>query len=289
MKKILALMLVGTMMISSAISVFATDGAGSGSSGVPETPSAEASYWRSAAEENMKKAEEAKKEAEEAKKAAEEAASTASSLANDLKDAKKTIEDVNKTNKEMQKQINNYAKLASQQSSEIGNLRKTANDYSDKLNAVNKDLKNAAGRGGSSSNDVRNQMLIRNNAVSYGGNIVAQGGHVEINGGKSNVTFIVGVPDGGTMTSAASLAANLKGSLVNCVTVTSTVAFKNARVNFYVSGVTAGDNIAVYQVQNGKWVQLPTAEIRQDHVVVNMTRYGTIAFIRVPVLASITN
>ncbi|WP_029233662.1 hypothetical protein [Butyrivibrio sp. VCB2006] len=270
MKKILALMLAGTMLVFSAVCAYAADG-----SSIPGTPSAEASYWRSVAEQ------------------AQKAADTANSLASETKDAldkaNKTIEETKNTNKEMQKQLNNYAKLAQQQSSQISKLNKQAGDYENKLKAVNNDLKNAsAGRGGSSGNDVRNQMLIRNNAVSYGGNIVGQGGHVEINGGKSNVTFIVGVPDGGTMTSATALAASLKGSLVNCVTVTSTVAFKSAKVNFYVTGVTAGDNIAVYQAQNGKWVQLPTAEIRQDHVVVNMTRYGTIAFIRVPVLASVT-
>jgi hypothetical protein len=270
MKKILALMLAGTMLVFSTVCAFASDG-----SSIPGTPSAEASYWRSVAEQYEKAAEEARKAASDTQEA--------------LDKAEKVIEDANNTNREMQKQINNYAKLASDQSAQISKLSKEASETSKKLEMVANDRKNAAGRGGSSGNDVRNQALIRNNAVSYGGNIVGQGGHVEINGGKSNVTFIVGVPDGGTMTSATSLAANLKGSLLNCVTVTSTVAFKNAKVNFYVTGVTAGDNIAVYQVQNGKWVQLPTAEIRQDHVVVNMTRYGTLAFIRVPVLASVTN
>ena len=141
----------------------------------------------------------------------------------------------------------------------------------------------------SGTSDVRTQSLIRNNAVSYGSNVVAQGGHVEINGGKSNVTFLVGVPDNATMNSAASLATNLGGSLINCITVSSQVAFRNAKVNFYITGVNIGDNIAVYQVQNGQWVQLQTAEIRKDHVVVNMSNTGTIAFMRVPVLASATH
>lgn len=278
MKKILALLLAGTMLVFSTVCAFANDG-----SNVPGTPSAEASYWKSVADQY--------------EKAMADASNQAASNKEALEKANKAIEEANNTNKEMQRQLNNYAKLASQQSAQINQLAKTAsdnaklaNENAKKLQMEVNDRKNAAsaGRGGSSSNDVRNQALIRNNAVAYGGNIVGQGGHVEINGGKSNVTFIVGVPDGGTMTSAANLASSLKGSLVNCVTVTSTVAFKTAKVNFYVTGVTIGDNIAVYQVQNGQWVQLPTAEIRQDHVVVNMTKYGTIAFIRVPVLASVS-
>ena len=139
------------------------------------------------------------------------------------------------------------------------------------------------------SPDGRSQALIRNNAVSYGGNVVAQGGHVEINGGRSNVTFLVGAPDGGTLNSANSLAANVGGSLINCVVVSSQVAFRTAKVNFYISGVNVGDNIAVYQIQGGKWVQLQTAEIRKDHVVVNMSQTGIVAFVRVPVLAVATH
>ncbi|MCR5555968.1 MAG: hypothetical protein K6F75_00195 [Butyrivibrio sp.] len=142
---------------------------------------------------------------------------------------------------------------------------------------------------GPSSTDTRTQALIRNNAVSYGGNIVAQGGHVEINGGRSNATFLVGAPDGGTMNSAYSLAASVQGSLINCVIVSSAVAFRTAKVNFYITGVNIGDNIAVYQIQGGKWVQLQTAEIRKDHVVVNMSQTGVVAFVRVPVLATATH
>ncbi|MBP3196194.1 MAG: hypothetical protein J6N21_04225 [Butyrivibrio sp.] len=142
---------------------------------------------------------------------------------------------------------------------------------------------------GSAATDVRTIMLAKNNAVSYGSNIVSQGGHVEINGGKSNVTFMVSVPDSGTVSSAASLATSVGGSLINCVAVSSTVAFKTAKVNFYVTGVNVGDNVAVYQAQGGKWVQLQTPEIRKDHVIVNMSQTGTVAFIRVPVLAATTN
>lgn len=133
-------------------------------------------------------------------------------------------------------------------------------------------------------------VYAKNNAVNYGGTVIAQGGHVEINGGRSNVTFKIAGANGSQLSQANSLAASLGGSLLTCITTSSPGAsFNNAKVNFYVGGVQVGDNIAVYQIQGKNWVQLPTAEIRKDHVVVNMTRHGTLAFIRVPVLAAVTN
>ena len=146
-----------------------------------------------------------------------------------------------------------------------------------------------SGGGGGSAPSAYDAALYRSNAVSYGSNTISQGGHVEINGGKSNITFLIAVPDAGTTSSAISLANNLGGSLLNVVTVGSPVAFRSAKVNFYITGVNIGDNIAVYQVQGGKWVQLQTAEIRKDHVVVNMSQVGAVAFIRVPVLAVAVN
>ncbi len=148
--------------------------------------------------------------------------------------------------------------------------------------------------GSSSSNSTSSystaEAYKRSNAVGYGSNTVAQGGHVEINGGKSNVTFQLTPATDGQLASANTLAASVGGTLLNCVTTSSPGAsFKSAKVNFYVSGVVNGDNIAVYQLQNNKWVQVSTAEIRTDHVVVNLTKHGTIAFVRVPVLASATN
>lgn len=127
------------------------------------------------------------------------------------------------------------------------------------------------------------------NYVNFGGTVTYQGGKIEINGGRSNVTFTITAPSSSVISSANTLAGKVGGSLVSCITTSSPgVGFKTAKVNFYVGGVQTGDNIAVYQNQGGTWVQLPVVEIRQNHVVVNMTRHGEIAFIRVPVLASIT-
>ncbi len=230
MKKILALVVAGVLMLSTTVSVYAEDTSGSTS---PTT------------KELMEQIE-ALTEAMEASNAANQA----------------TINSLTKQVAELTKAV--------------------------------KASKSSGGGGSSSSSSSQSDSAAaaykRNNAVGYGSNTVAQGGHVEINGGKSNVTFVLTPATSGQLSSATSLAASVSGSLLNVVTTSSPGAsFQSAKVNFYVSGVVAGDNIAVYQIQNNKWVQVPTAEIRKDHVVVNLTRHGTIAFVRVPVLASATN
>ena len=142
----------------------------------------------------------------------------------------------------------------------------------------------SSGGGGSSSTPASSG----GNYVNFGGTMTYQGGKIEINGGKSNATFTIKAPSSSVVSSASSLANKVGGSLVSCVNTSSPgVAFSTAKVNFFVGGVQAGDNIAAYQNQGGSWVQLPVVEIRKDHVVVNMTRHGDIAFVRVPVLASI--
>ena len=167
-------------------------------------------------------------------------------------------------------------------------LRKSISDLTRAVQARNKGgggSSNSGGGSGSSSTTPSGGS----NYVNFGGNITYQGGKIEINGGRSNVTFTIKAPASGTVSSAASLAGKVGGSLVSCIETSSPgVAFSTAKVNFYVGGVQAGENIAVYQNQNGTWVQLPVVEIRKDHVVVNMSRHGSLAFVRVPVMATIT-
>ena len=171
---------------------------------------------------------------------------------------------------------------------DLDQLTKDNKSLQNKIDALTKavNAKNSGGGGGSKSSSVPTSSS--DNYVNFGGNITYQGGKIEINGGRSNVTFTIKAPAGGTVTSAASLAGKVGGSLVSCIETSSPgVAFSTAKVNFFISGVQAGENIAVYQNQNGTWVQLPVVEIRKDHVVVNMSRHGALAFVRVPVMASI--
>ncbi|MCR5403287.1 MAG: hypothetical protein K6E91_05620 [Butyrivibrio sp.] len=140
---------------------------------------------------------------------------------------------------------------------------------------------NGGGGGGSSSGSSAN-------CVVYNGCCVYACKKIVINGCKSNATFMVNGVSGGTASSASDLAKKVGGSLVCCCETSAPgVVFSTAKVNFFVNGVLDGDNVAVYQLQNGKWVQLSVSEIRKDHVVVNMSKHGPLAFIRVPALATI--
>ena len=252
MKKILALMIAGVMFVASPVSVLATDTQTTDDTSESTTLTGSASI-----------------EAEVLRKQVEE--------------LKNQIESQSQQIKTQSDQIKTQS---AQISALISAVQATAKSSG---NSGGGSRSSGRSSSGSSSNDTRTQALIRNNAVSYGGNIVSQGGHVEINGGRSNVTFLVAAADGGTLNSATSLASSVGGSLINCVAVSTSVAFRTAKVNFYITGVNVGDNIAVYQVQGGKWVQLQAAEIRKDHVVVNMSQTGIVAFVRVPVLATATH
>lgn len=115
---------------------------------------------------------------------------------------------------------------------------------------------------------------------------IAQGGHVILNGAPSNVTFAVTKPAAATVTSAKAEAAALGGKVLNVVEVKSTVgSFATARVNFYLKGIKAGQNIKVYQLVNGVWTAVTVAEIREDHVVVDMTSLGSLLFVELPAAA----
>lgn len=111
---------------------------------------------------------------------------------------------------------------------------------------------------------------------------LAQGGHVIINGAPSNQVFAVLKPSLANVNSAKAQAAALGGRVLNVAQIKASVSFNTATVNFYMPGVKAGQNVVVYQLVKGQWVALTVAEIRADHVVVNMTSLGTLAFIELP-------
>ncbi|MEZ3505557.1 MAG: hypothetical protein K1W10_01095 [Lachnospiraceae bacterium] len=113
---------------------------------------------------------------------------------------------------------------------------------------------------------------------------LGQGGHVIINGVPSNQTFSVLKPTRDNVDSAKKYAASLSGTVLNVAQVKASITgFHTARVNFYLKGIKAGQNIKVYQLVDGEWVELSIAEIREDHVVVDMTSLGTLAFMEMPV------
>lgn len=111
---------------------------------------------------------------------------------------------------------------------------------------------------------------------------VSQGGHVIINGAPSNQTFSVLKPADGAVSVAKTYASSLGGTVLNVVKVNASVKFNTATVNFYMPGVTAANNIKVVQLIDGQWSDVTVSEVRADHVVVDMTSLGTLAFIEMP-------
>ncbi len=84
------------------------------------------------------------------------------------------------------------------------------------------------------------------------------------------------------VTFAKTLAGGVGGRVLNVAEIKASVPFDTATVNFYAEGVKAGQNIKVYQYRDEAWVEIEVTEIREDHVVVNMTSLGTLAFIELP-------
>ena len=116
---------------------------------------------------------------------------------------------------------------------------------------------------------------------------LGQGGHVIINGVPSNQTFSVLKPVRQDVGSAKAHAASLSGEVLNVAQVKASVTgFDTAQVNFYLKGLKSGQNVKVYQLVDGVWVELSVAEVRDDHVVVDMTSLGTLAFVELPAAAA---
>lgn len=111
---------------------------------------------------------------------------------------------------------------------------------------------------------------------------VSQGGNVIINGQPSNQTFSVKKVLPAHVDAAKTQASSVGGTVLNCVDVDGSVFFDTATVNFYTPGVVSGQNIQVYHFANGTWSPVNVAEIREDHVVVDMTAYGILAFVEIP-------
>jgi hypothetical protein len=116
---------------------------------------------------------------------------------------------------------------------------------------------------------------------------LGQGGHVIINGVPSNQTFSVLKPVRQDVDSAKAHAASLSGKVLNVAQVKASVTgFDTAQVNFYLKGLKSGQNVKVYQLVDGVWVELSVAEVRDDHVVVDMTSLGTLAFVELSAAAA---
>ncbi len=114
---------------------------------------------------------------------------------------------------------------------------------------------------------------------------VAQGGGVIVDGVATNLTFSVLKPELSRVYSAKELASGLGGCVLNVVKIKTPaeLRFNVANVNFYTPGIMAGQNVKVFRfAEDTGWTEFHVSQVRQDHVVVDMTAGGILAFIEVP-------
>lgn len=303
MRKILALAVAGTLMVTSSVCVFAAEGIGvaeentsagtNGGSTANPSKSAEDLLREqlgtatdniaelnqqignlNAQKEQQEQALGRLKEQFEAFRTAQEKNNAALTAANNS---------LANQNNDLINQKNNLTKQLENTKKSLDDAVKVRDKYQEKYRNATKHGKNEA--------PSRAAQLSRNNAIGDGyGGYIAQGGHVQINGGKSNVTFTLAAPTAGVLSSANQYASSVGGTLLHCVTTSSPgVSFKTATVNFTVTGVYANDTIAVYQLQGKNWVQVLVSSVTDNHVTVNLTQHGPLAFVRVAAVATATH
>lgn len=127
-----------------------------------------------------------------------------------------------------------------------------------------------------------------NNAVVFTPGVenampLGQGGKIVINGVVTNMTATLAKADKAAVAGANAQAAALGGRLLNVVKISFPGAnYNTATINFYLKGLPADAKVAVKQLVNGVWVDVEVVEVRADHVVLNLTNMGAIAFVQIP-------
>lgn len=140
----------------------------------------------------------------------------------------------------------------------------------------------AADRGGLSAGEYRNNAVTSAPGVSNA-TPIAQGGKIMINGVATNLTATLSRVNKNVASDAKAQAAALAGNLLNVVKVDFPGAnYKVATINFYLKGLEAGKKVVAKQYVNGAWVDVEIVEIRADHVVLNLTNSGAVAFVELP-------
>lgn len=112
---------------------------------------------------------------------------------------------------------------------------------------------------------------------------IAQGGKILINGVATNLTATLSKVNKTVAESAKSQAAAISGNLLNVIKVDFPGAnYKQATINFYLKGFEAGKKVVAKQLVNGEWIDVEVVEVRADHVVLNLTNAGPVAFFEMP-------
>ena len=104
---------------------------------------------------------------------------------------------------------------------------------------------------------------------------VGQGGNLVVNGVQTNMSATIS-----KVTNRAyvdSVRVEQEGTVLNVVDVQYPAV--EATINFYMPSVTDEMEIVALQYNAGVWVNVEVAEVRADHVVLNMKGNGVVAFI----------
>ncbi len=109
------------------------------------------------------------------------------------------------------------------------------------------------------------------NAVTVG-----QGGNIVVNGVVTNMTAMISKVTNRAYVDSVRIS-QPEGRLLNVVEV-SYPGF-DATINFYMPSVTAEMDVVALQYSEGAWVDVDVAEVREDHVVLNMKKSGIVAFV----------
>ena len=104
--------------------------------------------------------------------------------------------------------------------------------------------------------------------VGQGGNLVVDGQVTNMSASISKVTNRAYVD---------SVRIEQEGTVLNVVDVSYPAV--EATINFYTPGITGEENIIALQYNAGTWVDVEVAEVRADHVTLNMKGNGVVAFI----------
>lgn len=127
---------------------------------------------------------------------------------------------------------------------------------------------------GMSAGEFYNNVVVSTpgieNAITVG-----QGGNLVVNGKVTNMSATIS-----KVTNRAyvdSVRVEQEGTVLNIVDVSYPAV--EATINFYTPGITDGMEIVALQYNAGTWVNVEVAEVRADHVVLNMKGNGIVAFI----------
>lgn len=147
--------------------------------------------------------------------------------------------------------------------------------------AANADAQAAAARGLSASEYYSNSVISTPGLENT--TPVGQGGKIIINGVVTNLTATLAKVTKSVAADAQTQAAELGGNLLNVIKVDFPGAnYKVATINFYVKDLAEGTKIVAKQYVNGEWIDVEVVEVRADHVILNLTNSGAVAFVALP-------